>query len=137
MAIKSEIKNASDVDLDSLSFFEPTSPDLTPQFVVEISLNGDDYEANAAFLVRKISSADVLLELPADLAVTIQQETADRKNGDPITVEEMERSKDMLIYHRQAVFMGLVKPQMDESQILQLPNDVVVVLSNAITYAVN
>lgn len=129
--LKREIENANEVDLESLSFYDPVKPNLYPEQVVKLSL-GDD-GTPVAFLVRMVVTADVLLELPPEVSHEIQKEGTKREKGDPITEEELERGRLLLQFHRQAVTMGLVKPELDDVQIAQLPNDIVIELSDVIT----
>lgn len=128
--IHSKVLEASAVNLDELSFYNPETLNLFPSHVVEVTV-GDS--APIAFLVRQVSSADVMLELPVDVAVELHQRHKQRGKDEPVTEEDLERSRLMMQFHRQAVLMGLVRPALDEYQIAQLPTVVVSKLSDIIT----
>ena len=128
--VKQNVVDATDVDLDSLSFYNPDEPNILPQQIVRISV-GD--EAEQAFLVNPVPSADVLLELPTDVSLSLQVEYKRRNPGDPLTEEEIVRSRWMLQFHRQAVKMGLVRPALTDEQITTLPNEILSILSDIIT----
>jgi len=128
--VKQNVVDVADVDLDSLSFYNPDEPNILPQQVVRISV-GDS--AEQAFLINPVASADVLLELPTDVSLALQIEYERRKPGDPLTEEEIKRSRLMLQFHHQAVKMGVVRPELTNEQIKSLPNEVVSILSDIIT----
>ena len=128
--VKQNVVDAADVDLDSLSFYNPDEPNILPQQIVRISV-GD--EAEQAFLVSPVASADVLLELSSDVSLALQVKYERRKPGDPLTEEEILRSRMMLEFHHQAVKMGVIRPELTDAQIKALPNEVLSVLSDIIT----
>ena len=128
--VKQNVVDAADVDLDSLSFYNPDEPNILPQQIVRISV-GD--EAEQAFLITPVASADVLLELPTDVSLALQVTYERRKPGDPLTEEEIQRSRMMLQFHHQAVKMGVIRPELTDEQIKALPNEVLGALSDIIT----
>lgn len=128
--VKQNVVDAADVDLDSLSFYNPENPNILPQQIVRISI-GD--EAEQAFLVSPVATADVLLELPSDISLALQVKYERRKPGDPLTEEEILRSRWMLQFHHQAVKMGVIRPELTDTQIKALPNEVLGALSDIIT----
>lgn len=130
---KTDVQNASDVDLDSLTFYDPDAREsLSPERVVNVTL---DDGATVSFLVRNIPSTDVLAELPVHEAIELQQDRPMPGADETPTEEQIERAQAWKSYHRQAVLMGLVRPELDESQIEQLPNRVCREISEAITGA--
>ena len=128
--VKVLICDITEVDVDALTLYNPAeSNDITKQQVVKFG--------ETAFVVKEIGIDRVLLDLPEDVALLLQnrKEDSSRDPDDPVTGEELELGRAFNVFNVTAVRLGLVKPQLDEADVESLPMEVLRKLSDVITGA--
>ena len=131
--ITTQIFNEADIDLTAIQIYDPNqNHGLIEKFVVQC----DTPQGTVAFLCRKVEINRILLELPEEIALALQNFKADAEEFDDdrdLTPEDIQRARYLDEYNMQAVMLGLLEPQLTGSQIRDLPTTVIRDLTDAIT----
>ena len=134
-----EVIELEDQNLDELDFYNPDEPnDITPKFIVRIEAEKEGSKP-LVFLCQPVTIGRVLLEVPEDIALIIENTRAKTlpDPNDLITHEQLQEVRAMYEYNLTAVRLGLIRPELTEEQLNKLPGQVVRALADAITAFTN
>ena len=134
--LRKEVVSIDDVDMNALSLYDPhASNEIIPRFVVNFTIGESEQETS--FVVRRITTDDILFELPDDMTMFLQNEVPrdapPPKEDEPLTSHELELRRVMHEFNVTAVRLGLVAPSLTIEQIVALPITLLRELSDAIT----
>lgn len=131
--ITTQVINEADVDFASVQLYDPTQAHgLIAKFVV----NCETPQGVVGFICRQVEINRILLELPEEIALALQNFKADDQVPDEdadLTSEDLQRARYLHEYNVTAVMLGLVQPELTPSQIRDLPTTIIRDLSDAIT----
>ena len=134
--LNKEVVSIDDVDMDALSLYDPhASSEIIPRFVVNFTIG--ESEQKTSFVVRRVTTDDILFELPDEMTMFLQNEVPrgapPPKEDEPLTDHELEIRRVMHEFNVSAVRLGLVAPSLTTEQITALPITLLRELSDAIT----
>ena len=132
--ITTQIFNEADIDLNAIQIYDPNqNHGMIEKFVVQC----DTPQGSVGFLCRKVEINRILLELPEEIALALQnfraQEEEELDDERDLTPKDIQRARYLNEYNIQSVKLGLLQPQLTEDQIRELPTTVIRDLTDAIT----
>ena len=133
-----DVRPVEEVDLGVLSFFDPEADEVfEPKTLVTIKTEMPNGEVrNTNFLIRKVELARVTLELSPEESVELQNSRDHWRNADsdePVTVNELRANRLMRKFNLASLRLGIVKLELTDAQLENLPARVITELSLAIT----